>query len=62
MSGLDAGLVKAGADPNAVNPEKQGEEGGTVTVEDVKREIRGLKGLLLSRYVELRVLPFGSLD
>ncbi|GHJ88555.1 hypothetical protein NliqN6_4957 [Naganishia liquefaciens] len=49
MSGLDAGLVKAGADPNAVNPEKQGEEGGTVTVEDVKREIRGLKGLLLSR-------------
>ena len=62
MSALDAGLVKAGADPNEVNAENKGEAEGAVSVEDVKREIRGLKGLLLSRYVRLRVLFFGSLD
>lgn len=46
MSSLDQNLVKAGA---KVDGGEGKEEEGKVSVEDIKKEIRGLKGLLLSR-------------
>jgi hypothetical protein len=49
MSSLDRNLADAGGKVGAEEKEK-GEE-GKVSVEDIKKEIRGLKGLLLSRYV-----------
>lgn len=52
MSSLDAELVKAGATLGSSEARGEGDgKEGQVTVEDVKKEIRGLKGLLLSRYV-----------
>jgi hypothetical protein len=46
MSSLDQNLAKAGAKVDG-GEAKEGE--GKVSVEDIKKEIRGLKGLLLSR-------------
>lgn len=60
MGSLDANLVKAGAKPEEAGAGavgKQG-EGGGVSVDDVKKEIRGLKGLLLSRYVDVSFPSF----
>lgn len=58
LSSLDQNLAKAGAKVDGPGAGGKEEE-GAVSVEDIKKEIRGLKGLLLSRYVRCFHLHFG---